>query len=176
MKYFIVTLILLYGTNSKLIFDFNKEADIQKWNIVDDVVMGGRSSSQFNIDSNGFGVFEGNISLENNGGFSSVRYQFEKTKVSDDTKIKIRVKGDGKNYQFRVKNKFRNYYSYITTFSTTTEWQYIEIPLKDMYPSFRGRILNQPNFSHDFIEEIVFLIGNKKNENFKLLIDKIELI
>jgi hypothetical protein len=44
-----------------------------------------------------------------------------------------------------------------------------------MYPSWRGRRLNQPNFSEDFINEITFLIGNKKNENFKLLIDKIEL-
>ena len=45
-----------------------------------------------------------------------------------------------------------------------------------MYPSFRGRRLNTPNFSHDFIEQIVFLIGNKKKEDFKLIIDTIELI
>ena len=44
-----------------------------------------------------------------------------------------------------------------------------------MYPSFRGRRLDEPNFSHDYIEEIVFLIGNKKNENFELIIDKIAL-
>jgi len=34
-----------------------------------------------------------------------------------------------------------------------------------LYPSFRGRKLDLPNFSHDYIEEIVFLIGNKKPEN-----------
>ena len=50
----------------------------------------------------------------------------------------------------------------------------VKIPLKEMYPSFRGRRLNQPNFSNDYIEEITFLVGNKKNENFKLLLDKIE--
>jgi hypothetical protein len=44
-----------------------------------------------------------------------------------------------------------------------------------MYPSFRGRKLDAPNFSHDNIEEIVFLIGNKKNERFELIIDKIAL-
>jgi hypothetical protein len=44
-----------------------------------------------------------------------------------------------------------------------------------MYPSFRGRKLDAPNFSHDSIEEIVFLIGNKKNERFELIIDKIAL-
>ena len=176
MKFLICILILLQGMNSKIIFDFNKEANIQNWNVVNDVVMGGRSSSQFKLNSDGFGVFEGNISLENNGGFSSVRYQLEKTEVTKYTKIKIRLKGDGKDYQFRVKNNSRNYYSYITTFSTTNEWQNIEISLKDMYPSFRARQLNAPNFSHDFLEELVFLIGNKKDENFKMLIDTIELI
>ncbi|MCF7559295.1 CIA30 family protein [Sabulilitoribacter multivorans] len=176
MKYFISILILLQGMNSKIIFDFNKDANIQDWNVIDDVVMGGRSTSQFKHNSDGFGVFEGHVSLANNGGFSSVQYQFEKTKVTKYAKIKIRLKGDGKDYQFRVKNNSTDYYSYITTFSTTNEWQNVEITLKDMYPSFRGRRLNTPNFSHDYIEQIVFLIGNKKDENFKLIIDTIELI
>lgn len=176
MKYFICTLILLQGMNSKMIFDFNKEANIQNWNVVNDVVMGGRSSSQFKINSDGFGVFEGHVSLANNGGFSSVRYEFEKTEVTKFTKIKIRLKGDGKDYQFRVKDSSSKYYSYIATFSTSNEWQDVEIELKEMYPSFRGRRLNAPNFSHDYIEQIVFLIGNKKDQNFELIIDTIKLI
>lgn len=176
MKYFILTLILLQGISAKMIFDFNINSDIQNWNVVDDTVMGGRSSSQFNLNSEGFGVFKGVVSLENNGGFSSVRYRLKKTEVKKYTKIKLRLKGDGKNYQFRIKNNSRDYHSYIATFSTTNDWQNIEIVLKDMYPSFRGRRLNIPNFSHDFIEQIVFLIGNKKNEEFKLMIDTIELI
>ncbi|WNH11581.1 CIA30 family protein [Thalassobellus suaedae] len=159
-----------------MIFDFNKDADIQDWNVVDDVVMGGISSSEFKLNADGFGVFEGHVSLENNGGFSSVQYQFEKVEVAKYRSIKIRLKGDGKNYQFRVKDNTSNYYSYITTFSTTNEWQVVEIALKDMYPSFRGKRLNTPNFSHDFIEQITFLISNKKNEDFKLIIDTIELI
>ena len=44
-----------------------------------------------------------------------------------------------------------------------------------MYPSFRGRKLDEPNFFHKSIEEVTFLIANKKNEEFILLIDKIEL-
>lgn len=176
MKYLMFILILLQGMNSKMIFDFNIGADIEDWNVVDDVVMGGRSSSQFNLNSEGFGVFSGNISLENNGGFSSVQYQFNKTEVTKYTKIKIRLKGDGKDYQLRVKNNSSNYFSYITTFSTTNKWQVVEIALKDMYPSFRGKRLNTPNFSHEFIEQIAFLIGNKKNEDFQLIIDTIELI
>jgi hypothetical protein len=91
-----------------------------------------------------------------------------------DTK-RIYNKGDNKKYQFRIKSNSRDYYSYISPFSTNGDWQEIQIPLKDMYPSFRGRNLEKPNFSEDYIEEITFLIGNKNEEKFELLIDKIEL-
>ena len=137
--------------------------------------MGGRSSGNFKLNAEGHGLFEGDVSLENNGGFSSVRYSFERLLIKDSKKVVIKLKGDGKNYQFRIKSNSRDYYSYISTFATSGEWQEVEISLKDMYPSFRGRKLNQPNFSNDYIEEITFLIGNKKQEKFKLLIDKIEL-
>lgn len=157
------------------IFDFEKNADIRNWRTVDDVVMGGRSSGSFSLSPEGHGVFEGWVSLENNGGFSSVRYGFEKTPIKGCSKIIIRLKGDGKNYQFRIKQDSDTYYSYIFPFTTSGEWQEIKIPLATMYPSFRGRKLDLPNFSHSTIEELAFLIGNKKPQNFKLLIDSIEL-
>jgi NADH dehydrogenase [ubiquinone] 1 alpha subcomplex assembly factor 1 len=160
---------------SQIIFDFNKSSNIKNWIVIDDVVMGGKSSGSFKLNSDGYGVFVGDISLENNGGFSSVRYRFEKILINKSTKISIIIRGDGKKYQLRIKSNSGDYYSYISPFSTTGEWQEIEIPLKDMYPSFRGRKLDQPNFSNDAIEEITFLIGNKNKEKFQLLIDKIEL-
>ena len=161
--------------SNNVIFDFNKTSEIKNWRIVDDVVMGGRSSGTFKLDTEGFGVFEGDISLDNNGGFSSLRYRFEKKQIKDYSKVLLKIRGDGKNYQFRIKANSGDYYSYITPFSTSGEWQEIEVPLKDMYPTFRGRKLDKPNFSDDYIEEITSLIGNKKKEKFKLLIDRIEL-
>ena len=158
-----------------VIFDFNKDSDLRDWRIVDDVVMGGRSSGSFYLNTEGVGVFEGAISLENNGGFSSVRYNFQRTLIEKNTKLVIKLRGDGKDYQFRVKANSRDYYSYIAPFSSSGEWQEVEILLKDMYPSFRGRRLDSPNFSNTYIEELTFLIGNKKTETFKLMIDKIEL-
>jgi len=175
MKPLLGTIILITVMNTQIIFDFNKNANIQNWKIVDDIVMGGKSLSSFKLSSDGFGLFEGDISLDNNGGFSSVRYRFNKLKVNEGSSIIIKLRGDGKNYQFRIKDNSSNSYSYITSFTTSGVWQEIKIPLKDMYPSFRGRKLDLPNFSNDHIEEIVFLIGNKKPEKFKLLIDKIAL-
>lgn len=160
---------------SHIIFDFNQKAIIKDWVIVDDGVMGGKSAGSFSLNEQGHGVFEGSVSLDNNGGFSSLRYSSDMILVQDFTTIALKIKGDGKNYQFRIKSNTGDYYSYIATFSTSGEWQEIQIDLKDMYPSFRGRRLDQANFEKKYIEEVAFLIGNKKEEKFKLLIDKIEL-
>jgi hypothetical protein len=172
---FLLLMMTFASMTFQVIFDFNKTADIKSWTVVDDVVMGGRSSGNFKLNGDGFGVFEGSVSLENNGGFSSLRYRFQKTPAMAYTKVVIKLKGDGKKYQFRIKANAADYYSYVASFETSGAWEEIEIPLKDMVPSFRGRVLEQPNFSHDHMEEIAFLIGNKKSENFKLLIDEIVL-
>ena len=174
MKLF-TSIVKVLFINSQLIFDFNNNANISDWKIVDDVVMGGRSNGTFKIDSDGNGVFSGEVSLENNGGFSSVQYLFEKINTTRDSKVIIRLKGDGKEYQFRIKNNRNTYYSYITNFKTSGDWENIIINLKDLYPSFRGQTMNIPNFAGSSIEEIVFLIGNKKKESFNLILDKIEI-
>ena len=174
MKLFII-LFLSLSMSTTLVYDFSKNSNASDWVIIDDVVMGGRSNGDFSIDDDGNGVFFGKVSTENNGGFSSVRYQFDKINTISDSKILMKIKGDGKDYQIRIKDKKSNYFSYITTFQTNGNWQNISISLKDLYPSFRGQNLDLPNYNNDSFEEIVFLIGNKKNESFKLIIDKIEI-
>ena len=161
--------------NSIVIYDFNKKSNLQGWTIVDDVVMGGDSSGSFTLNDDGHGVFEGRISLNNNGGFSSVKYRFQKLAIEEFSKVIVKLRGDGKNYQFRVKANSQDKYSYIAPFSTTGEWQEIAFTFEEMYPSFRGRRLDQANFHEDSFEEITFLFGNKKEESFKLLIDNILL-
>ena len=171
-----LTLLLLFiFMSDTIIYDFNKDSSRSDWRIINDGVMGGESQGKFSIDADGNGIFSGTVSLENNGGFSSVRHQFDKVNCTKDSKVLIRLKGDGKKYQFRIKDKSNSYYSYIYTFKTSGNWETIEIKLSDLYPSFRGRKLNLPNFNSDSFEEIVFLIANKKNESFKLTLDKIEL-
>lgn len=175
MKYLICSMVLFSSLSSFIIFDFNKNSSISNWVVVDDVVMGGRSTGNFKLNKDGNGVFYGNVSLDNNGGFSSLRHGFNKLNIEKFKTLVLKIRGDGKNYQFRIKHKSSDYASYITSFSSSGEWQEIEIPINSMYPSFRGRKLDEPNFSHESIEEITFLIANKKNEDFILLIDKIEL-
>lgn len=159
----------------KTIFDFSQDSDLSNWNVVVDGVMGGKSTGSFTLTEEGHALFKGEISLANNGGFSSVQYDLPKMDIGNSKTIALRIKGDGKNYQFRVKNKDENYYSYVAEFKTSGDWEVVKIRLEEMYPSFRGRKLDQPNFNHDSIDEIAILIGNKKEESFQLLIDRIEL-
>lgn len=158
-----------------VIFKFEPECSTIGWQIVDDRVMGGRSQGEFFINSQGNGVFKGYVTTENNGGFSSLRYNFEGIKTSGFEAVVLKLTGDGKSYQFRLKSKDNQRHSYIYTFETTGLDQEIIIPLKDFYPSFRGSTLNMPNFDADQIEQIAFLIANNTNERFKLEIERISL-
>ena len=81
--------------------------------------------------------------MDNNGVYASVRHQFDKIETTKDSKIVIRLKGDGNEYQFKIKDKSDVLYSYMTTFKTSGKWETIEIKLSDLYLSYRG--LRQQN-------------------------------
>ncbi len=158
------------------LFDFSGTADISGWEIVDDVVMGGRSDGTFYLSTEGNGVFSGKVSLENNGGFSSVRYDIDDLDIETYDTFVLKIKGDGKRYQFRAKSRRYDRQSYISYFETNGEWQEIEIPMNEMHPSFRGMKLNMDNFPGKRLGQISFLIGNQRPESFSLEINKIKVI
>ena len=175
MKYLTFQFLVLITIQQMTLFDFNFESNIRNWKIVDDVVMGGRSNGNFKINDTGYGEFSGDVSLKNNGGFSSVRYNFNTLSSSNFKSFQLRIKGDGNPFQFRVKSSNRQRFSYIYTFNTSGDWETISIPFNKMEPAFRGYKLDQPNFDWLQMEEIAFLIGNKKEQSFKLFIDSIIL-
>ncbi|WP_117884944.1 CIA30 family protein [Aureibaculum luteum] len=158
-----------------VLFDFNKNTDISHWKVTNDAVMGGKSVGQFLLDNEGNGVYKGEVSLENNGGFSSVKTTFEPKNIADFNTFILKIKGDGKAYQFRIKSDTSQRHSYIYKFDTTGDWQTIEIPLSDLHPVFRGRKLDLPNFCDHLLAVVTFLIANKKNESFQLKIASIDL-
>ena len=173
MNVLLLISIAVISSFNPILFDFNHKSDLSQWQVVDDGVMGGRSQGQFELNADGNAVFFGTVSLENNGGFSSVRYQFNTKDLSAYNSVSIHLKGDGKRYQFRIKSLSSDRHSYIKYFITTGEWQTVSIPLSDLSPSFRGMALDMPSFDGQKTEEIAFLIANKQAENFKLEIDQI---
>jgi len=150
--------------------DFS-ENDLLSWNIVDDTVMGGRSRGSFKINNN-VGEFKGYLSLANNGGFSSVRayYPYDLIGISS---ITLRVKGDGRKYNFRVRTNKNSWASYSHSFSTESNtWQEITLNIQDFYPTYRGyNVQNVQRLSELLIREIGIMISDKNEGNFALMID-----
>ena len=162
-------------SNTLILEDFNSGVDKSNWQIVDDVVMGGKSNGNMIISGDGTAIFNGYVSLENNGGFSMVKYQFQSTEINKYTKVVITLKGDGNRYQFRLKENSGDKHAYVSYFETTGKWQSIILSLNSFYPAYRGIKLNISNFRSTELSEIAFLIGNKKAEDFRLEIDSILL-
>lgn len=177
MNLILYLFLMILNQNAKTyVFDFSKGNLVGKnWYVLNDDVMGGVSISNLDYNKDGYATFSGKVLLENNGGFASVRCVTGSVDVQTATKVVLKLRGDGKRYQFRLKSDRSDWYSYITYFETTGDWQEVEIDLAEMYPSFRGRKLDKDNFSADSFEEISFLIANYKEESFQLDIKSMHL-
>lgn len=164
-----------HPSSAQVLFDFQKDDPKSSWRITDDVVMGGRSEGHFEWTDKKYGRFYGHVSLENNGGFSSVQHYFEPVSVQPETMVAVRLKGDGKPYQLRVKAEQDERFWYVTTFETSGDWQEIRLPLSHFQPQFRGRKLDRPNFDREQIAALAFLIANGKAQDFSLKIESVRL-
>jgi len=160
-----------------LIFDFKNADEIEYWRIVNDGVMGGLSKSEIVYNDSITAMFKGTVSLENNGGFASTCTIPRSYELDGHYGILLRVKGDGKKYQFRLRTNDRfdgvSYrYQFATDFNT---WMIIDIPFHECVPVFRGRILQdvEPILPEE-IQQIGFLISNKQAGNFQLEVDWIK--
>lgn len=162
--------LLMVASHDK-IFEFSKEEPISSWRIVNDGVMGGVSSSRLVLTEDGYGAFTGHVSLANNGGFASVQLPTSYVFKPGHKNMVLRIKGDGKSYEFRLKAKTSQSESYVHPFTTSGDWETISLPISAFYPQFRGRKLSIPNFNFATIEQISFLIANSTEEDFELLID-----
>ena len=151
------------------LFESNGKTSKIKWNIVNDTVMGGRSSSRWSNSSSSLS-FEGFLSLENNGGFASVRHDLNNVNLSNTEGIFIRVKGDGRKYQFRIRSQASRWANYSQEFITKKDTvQTFFLPYKDFKPSWRGRsVRNVPTLVGKDVKGIGFLLGDKIQGKFKL--------
>lgn len=162
----------------KVLFDFTNPAHVADWRAINDGVMGGESSSAPEI-KDGFLHFSGYTSLENNGGFASIRLQ-QGMDLSSATGVKLRVLGDGRRYQFRLYTDARYHDSriaYSCSFDTTAgQWLEVAIEFSSLKPVFRGRSLSGPAFNAAGVEQMGFLLADKQQGEFHLLVDWIRTL
>ena len=147
------------------------------WMAVNDGVMGGVSRSRPEVSSRDTLVFTGNLSLENNGGFASVRHVSEPFELDQGAGVLLRVKGDGKKYQFRVRTSDRfDGMAYKVDFITEKdEWQEFRFAWDAFVATYRGRTLQDaPLVKPLNIRQIGFLIADRQEGKFELEIGSIE--
>ena len=104
------------------------EMILAPWQAINDGVMGGISTGRM-VESAAGLRFEGELSLENNGGFASVRRLVD-ADLSETAGVRLELRGDGRSYQFRLRQDNRwDGVAWRAGFTTSGEWQTIELDL-----------------------------------------------
>jgi len=178
---FLISVILIKTTTIQNDDNFLLNAALMKtenqWRIVNDGVMGGLSSSKAVIKDDKI-IFSGNVSLENNGGFASLRSPVKDYNFENFSGIEIKIKGDGKRYSISMKETtYFNGYFYTSSFETKKdEWIVAQIPFNQFKLYYLGKDINSSKkIPLDNIKEISLLIGDKQEGEFKAEIDYIML-
>ena len=147
-----------------------------KWRIVNDGVMGGLSSSKVFVDGDSKIIFSGNVSLENNGGFASLRSSIKE--YNFENFLGIEIKGNGKLYSISMKETtYFNGYFYTSSFETKKdEWIVVQIPFNEFKLYYYGKETNSnKKLLLNNIKEVSLLIGDKQEGSFNTEIDYIKL-
>jgi monofunctional biosynthetic peptidoglycan transglycosylase len=157
------------------IIDFST-ADTSSWSRINDGVMGGVSRSDIRRTDRGTGLFSGVLSLENNGGFASVRTSIGSVDLEGRDGLEARVLGDGRTYQLRLRTDDRfDGVAYRAEFATEAgEWIVVRIPFAAFEPTYRGRILRDRGpLDPSRIRQLGFMLADKTPGPFSLEIDRV---
>jgi monofunctional biosynthetic peptidoglycan transglycosylase len=156
------------------LLDFVGPDAAQKWQAVNDGVMGGVSEGRFRITADKTMEFSGRLSLENNGGFASVRTKLTNFDIHGGDTLVVRVKGDGREYVLNIYTKSRRMaFSYRAPLPTTRdEWTEVSVPLDEFIPtSFGNRVQGLGPVESDQINSLGFMLSDKKPGPFKLEVE-----
>ncbi len=125
------------------LFAFASPDAAAAWQAVNDGVMGGVSDGRFRITDRQTMEFYGTLSLENNGGFASVRSRPRALGLQTGDTIAARVRGDGRQYQLNLYASGRTRaFSYRAPVRTRSgEWIEVAVPLDRFEATSFGRVL-----------------------------------
>jgi hypothetical protein len=153
-----------------ILTDFSSSSSDLGWYVVNDNVMGGRSEGDFTQEQ-GELSFIGRTNTKG-GGFSSIRTQPLQLDLSNHTGIKLRVKGDGRRYTWRLATAARwrgREVSYWANFGTRNgAWSTVNIPFSDFIPKYRGYQLDGPALDPGQITGMGLMIYDNQDGPFEL--------
>ena len=154
----------------KTVASFESDEPLKSWTSVNDGVMGGISKGGFKRSEQGTLLFTGDLSLENNGGFASIRMKPSALGLSGMSALVVKARGDGRTYwvDLRVTNQMNasSYRAYLPT--TAGEWQETRIPFADFKLQAFGRELPVKPLSVAAVTSVGFTLADKKAGPFAL--------
>ncbi|MEM9934992.1 MAG: CIA30 family protein [Bacteroidota bacterium] len=168
---------MAFYTPTQQELDFGKGKAGDNWYIINDGVMGGLSEGEGVLEANSL-RFYGNVSLKNNGGFSSLRAPYQEMDLSGFETVEMRVRGKGQSFGFSMEtSKLWFQPNYKVTFRPSPdEWEVMKFSLTDFNMYRIGQQMDQ-KISQDALASIIrigFITNDKKEGPFELEIDYIK--
>ena len=161
------------------LFDFTGADAAKDWQAVNDGVMGGVSEGTFTITDQKALEFFGTLSLENNGGFASVRSRPRNLGLQPGDALRVRVRGDGRWYSlnFYVPRP-QIAFSYRTSVTTTSdEWVEVTLPLDRFEATSFGRVVKDTGpVDPQEVSALGFMVSDKKAGPFRLEVEWIKVV
>jgi monofunctional biosynthetic peptidoglycan transglycosylase len=140
--------------------------------------MGGVSEGQFQITDEKALEFFGTLSLENNGGFASVRSKAKNLGLAKGDTVVAKVRGDGREYTLNLYlNTPRVAFSYRATVPTKKdEWIEVKVPLDKFEATSFGRPVKDAGAVRpEEVSALGFMLGDKTAGAFKLEVESIKV-
>jgi hypothetical protein len=127
--------------------------------------MGGVSTSRLSHDPEGM-IFEGTVSLDNNGGFASMRCP---ARFAPGTRLlELWARGDGKRYKMLLRTEKASRVTYEGDFVAGPQWAAYPFTAEQFNATFRGRRVEAPALELVDVAEWGILIADKQEGAFGL--------
>ncbi len=155
----------------KLLIDFADPGERSRWETVNDRVMGGISQGTITISGDKTAIFQGLLSLENDGGFASVRTLPRQFDLAEHDGLLLSVRGDGKTYRVRLRtDDSYDGVAYQSLFRTEPGvWLTVRLPFSTFVPVFRGMLVpSAPALDPARVRRIGFMIADRQEGSFLL--------
>ncbi len=179
LKFVVLGLIFIaesvMAEDTKILEQFDGTQQKLNWQAVNDGVMGGRSKGNFNLKEPSSLLFSGAISLENNGGFSSIRSFGSTYDLSRFEGISLRVRGDGRKYYLTARSGGGRTLAYWSPIQPEKgKWLTVNVPFTSFYATSFGRRIPVIKLNTKKVTSIGFMLYDKKAGQFELEIDWIK--
>lgn len=152
---------------------FNAPESVDCWTAIDDRVMGGVSTSRMTFHPDGHAVFEGVVSIDNGGGFASVRHPELRLGEVGTVGYRLQVRGDGKRYKFNLRmDAALDGVNYQALFQPPADrWVDLVLPLGVFSPRYRGQpVPNAPTLRPERVCQVGWMVADGQTGPFQLAI------